>query len=401
MTRLLTIFLVMLTVICVLCIGTRQGYAGDVRGVSDDTIKIGLIGDQTGVAAPVGIPYTKATKTLFQNINDKGGINGRKIKLIVEDDHYTIPGAIAGFKKLIFRDAVLSLLFIGGTGQAFALLSQIEKHKVPVIPVSLADGLVSPVRKYVFTPTASYDDTIKLCVDYIVKDLKAKNPSIAFVYADNEFGKNGLRATEEYLTNYNLKLSSKAVINFTEIDATPQVLTLKKSDPDYIILHNAVGAVLCFFQAAKRYSLRSKVFGTFYVSDEENIKVVGDAMKDALATSPIGYWSDNTPGMAQLRKITTKYHPGTKWMIRSYSQGWLTALICAEGLKRAGKNLSPDTLVEGYETFKNFSTGEISAPISYSKNNHKGGTMSKLYKVDVKNQTFIPITDFREPAFKD
>ena len=380
---------------------TAPSRAGEVRGVTDDTIKIGSIADQTGVAASVGIPIANATRTYFRHINDQGGINGRKVKIIVEDDHYTIPGAIAAFKKLIFRDEVLSVLYAGGTGQTFALLSQIEKHKVPVIPVSLADGLVNPVRKYIFTPTASYDDTVKVGIDYIMKDLKAKNPKIACVYSDNELGKTGLRAAEKYLPNYNLKLSSKAVINIGEIDVTSQVLVLKKENPDYIILHTAAAGAISFFKAAKRYGLRSEVFGTFYVSDEENIKGAGDAMKDALVGSPMGYWGDNTPGMAQLREITKKYHPETKRMIRSYTQGWVTSMICAEGLKRAGKNLNPDTLVEAYETFKNFSTGGIAGPVSYSKNNHKGGTMNKLYKVDVKNQTFIPITEFREPAFKD
>ncbi|MFH1625289.1 MAG: ABC transporter substrate-binding protein, partial [Pseudomonadota bacterium] len=357
-----------LLLICLLCAGTRLGYAGEARGVTDDIIKIGIILDQTGVAACIAVPVTNGSKTYFQNINDRGGINGRKVKIIVEDDRYTISGAIAAFKKLIFRDEVLSVLFTGGTGQTFALMQQIEKHKVPVISVSLADGLVSPVRRYVFTPTASYDDTIKLSVDYIMKDLKAKNPKIAFVYPDNEFGKNGLRATEKYLLNYNLKFSNKTVLNFGEIDATSQALILKRENPDYILLHEAVGAILTFFQAAKRYGLRSKVFGSFYVSDEINIEAVGDAMKDALAVSPIGYWSDDTLGMAQLREITKKYYPETKRMIRSYTQGWVTSMICAEGLRRAGRNLNPDTLVEAYETFKDFSSGGIAGPVSYSKN---------------------------------
>jgi hypothetical protein len=76
-------------------------------------------------------------------------------------------------------------------------------------------------------------------------------------------------------------------------------------------------------------------------------------------------------------------------------------MICAEGLKRAGRNLIPDTLVDVYETFRNFTAGGISAPVCYSKTNHKGGRTNKLYKTDIEKQTFIPITGFREPAFRD
>jgi branched-chain amino acid transport system substrate-binding protein len=76
-------------------------------------------------------------------------------------------------------------------------------------------------------------------------------------------------------------------------------------------------------------------------------------------------------------------------------------VICAEGLKRAGRDLTPDTLVEAYETFQNFSTGGISAPVSYSKTNHKGGKGFKLYKTDIERETYVPISDYREPAIKD
>ncbi|MEW6616577.1 MAG: ABC transporter substrate-binding protein [Thermodesulfobacteriota bacterium] len=400
MKRLSTILFTSL-LICLLCAGTRSGYAGEARGVTDDTITIGVIADQTGVAAPVLVPATNGARTYFRYINDQGGINGRKVKIIVEDDRYTIPGAIAAFKKLVFRDKVLSVLFCGGLGQTYALMPQIEKHKVPVIPVSTAEGLSTPLKTYIFTSAASYDDEIKLCLDYIMKDLKAKNPKIAFVYPDVEFGKSGLRAIEKYLPNYNLKLSNKTVINLGEIDATSQVLVLKKENPDYIITDIALAGLVSFYKAAKKYDLGSKVLAGYAVNGDENIEIVGDAMKDTLVISSIGYWTDDTSGMAELRKITKKYHPETKRMFKNYTQGWLGSMICAEGLKRAGRNLNPDTLVEAYETFNNFSTGGISEPISYSKTNHKGGTMNKFYKVDVENQTFIPISGFRKPAFKD
>ena len=399
MKRLPTILFTSL-LISLLCAGSRSGYAGEARGVTDDTIKIGIIMDQTGVASSETIPVTIGARTYLQNISDQGGINGRKVKFIVEDDRYTIPGAFACFKKLIFRNKVLSILICGGTGQTLALVNQIEKHKVPIMG-GLAETLTTPVRRYIFTPAASYEDGVKVCVDYIMKDLKAKNPKIVCVYPDIEYGKACLRVTKEHLKKYNLELSATSIINLGDVDTTSQVLVLKSSDPDYIILHTFSGGLISFYRAAKIHGLRSKIIGSSYLSNEDYIKATGDGMKDTLVVSAFGHWSENTPGMAKLRRVTTKY--GAKRMAESknYTLGWLASMTCAEGLKRAGRNLNPDTLVEAYETFKNFSTGGISGTVSYSKNNHKGGTESKMYKADVKNQTFIPITGFREPAFKD
>lgn len=172
-----------------LFMGEGSSFAEEVRGVTNDTIKIGVIIDQTGPAAFVGIPYTEAVRNYFRHINDQGGINRRKVSVLVEDDRYTIPGSIAAFKKLMYKDSALALMFLGGTGQAMALFSQVEKEKVPVMVGSLAEKMVNPFRRYIFNPGASYEDQIKVIFDYIMTDLRAKNPRIAVVYPDLEFGK--------------------------------------------------------------------------------------------------------------------------------------------------------------------------------------------------------------------
>ncbi|MEW6616576.1 MAG: ABC transporter substrate-binding protein [Thermodesulfobacteriota bacterium] len=400
MKRLPTI-LFTITLICLLCTGARSGYAEEIRGVTEDTVKIGLLADQTGLAASVTVPMTEAARVYFRNINDMGGISGRKIVTILEDDRYSIPGAIAAFKKLIFKDKVFAILFNGGLGQTLALERQIEKLKVPVIPLTIADKLTTPLRKYVFTMSASYDDGLKIIIDYIMGDLKAKHPKISHVYPDIEFGKSGVETVERYLPKYNLKLVSKEIVAVPDIDATSQVLRSIKTNPDYIIFNSAAAGCIAFLKGAKKYGLKSKIIGGFYLSTEDIISSCGDAAKDLLAVSPFCYWYDDSPGMVELRKITMKYQPQTKSKTRSYTQGWIVSLIFAEGLKRSGRNLTPDTLVEALESFDKFSSGGISTPVSYSKTNHKGGRGFKIYKADLERETYVPITDYRDPAFQD
>ncbi|MDY7034098.1 MAG: ABC transporter substrate-binding protein [Thermodesulfobacteriota bacterium] len=377
----------------------RCVFAKEVRGVTQDAIKIGAIIDQTGAAASIGIPIADAMRTYFRHINDKGGINGRIVNVFIEDDHYTIPGAVSAFKKLVYKDKILTMLFCGGTGQTKVFSSKLEKEKLPVITVSLAESMTTPLKRYIFTPSASYDDGVDVIVDYIMKDLKAKNPKIAVVYPDVEFGKTGMRAAEKYLKNYNLKLASKTILAISAIDATSQVLTLKRLNPDHVILHEGAAAIISFLKGAKKYGLKSRLFGTFYVSSEDTIAIARDASQGLLAVSPFGFWHDDLSGIAKMREITKQYQPNTEPKTRNYVQGWVTSLICGEGMRRAGRDLSGDTLVDSLETMENFSTGGISSPIRYSKTNHKGGRGNKLYKTDVKKERFIAITEFQEPAF--
>lgn len=95
-----------------------------------------------------------------------------------------------------------------------------------------------------------------------------------------------------------------------------------------------------------------------------------------------------------------KYGPDTKRKNRHFTHGWIVAMVCSEGLKRAGKDLTPETLVEAYESLQNFSIGGLCQPVSYGKTNHKGGRAFRLYKTDFEREIRVPITDLREPVFK-
>ncbi|MFH1626014.1 MAG: ABC transporter substrate-binding protein, partial [Pseudomonadota bacterium] len=133
-----------LIMVFLFCFLVQQGHSGEIRGVTKDTIKIGIMFSQTGVAADAGIPYTAAARNYFRYINEMGGIRGRKIKSIVEDDRYSIPIALAAFKKLVYKDEVLALMAVGGTVPITALYRSIEKEKMPSFGVSMVETSVKP-----------------------------------------------------------------------------------------------------------------------------------------------------------------------------------------------------------------------------------------------------------------
>ena len=90
------------------------------RGVTDDSIKMGFVLVKTGPVAALGIPQGNAMIDYMNYINEKGGINGRKIKMLWEDDGFQAPKSVAAVKKLIARDKVLTVMTTGGTNQTIA-----------------------------------------------------------------------------------------------------------------------------------------------------------------------------------------------------------------------------------------------------------------------------------------
>jgi branched-chain amino acid transport system substrate-binding protein len=384
-----------------LLLGRPSLYGEEARGVTKDTIKVGLSCDFTGPAADdLGAEaHGGAVRNYIRYANDTGGINGRKVKLIIEDDHYSPPRALAAFKKLVFRDRILALLGPGGTGQTKMLTPQIEKEKVPSIGVSASENVVIPFRKYLFLPSSSYQDQIRVIVDYVINTLKAgKDVTIAYVAPDNEWGKDGWEATMDRVKFYNLKVPERVIVPFSPIDVTSEILVLKRIAPDFVILHQNLGGGAAVIRGAKRLGLSTSFLGTYGCNDQL-IGPAKEAADGAMCSSTFASWYDKTPGMALLRNTTIRYEPERqKYRNIPYVQGWMTAVIMVEGMKRAGKELTPDSLVSAIEGVKNYDSRGVVGPVSFSSTNHKGGEYCQIYKISYKNRSLLPVTGWIKPA---
>ena len=380
--------------------GVTAPYADETTGLSSDTIKVGIISDITGPTAQIQTPLHIGIKTYLQHINDQGGIYGRKFKVIIEDGGYSVARDVANFKKLVYKDQIFMLFEIGSTGSGVALVSQVTKEKLPTLMTSTTDFFIRPLRPYHFIEGATYEDEVKILFNYIVNVLKLKEPRIALVRADTEHGKVGSKTFREQLEAYGLKPAGEEVIAPGAIEASSQVLSLMRAKATHIILHTTEGNAATFFREAKRFKYSPMSLGTKYACAEDVIRIVGDAAENYVATNSFSSWYDDSPGMFKMREISLKYHgKENKYMrYRHYTQGWCQAIIVVEGLKRAGKNLTRSDLVKGLESIKGLDMGGLMANATYSPTKHQGTEYCRIYKTDVKNARFVPITDYVRAA---
>lgn len=388
--------LIGIQVLVLILLVSIASYGGEVKGVTKDTVKIGIIFDRTGPVVDVSGPMADGIKTFFRNINDSGGINGRKIEVIHEDDRYSIPIAIAAFKKLVYRDEVFALLGPSSTGASVALFPQIEKEKIPIIVWSMAESMYSPLRRYVFTVIAPYKDQIGVIYDYLIKELRLKDPKIAFVCADNEFGKSGLEPAREIAKRYGLQFHLE-IISMSALEATSQILNLKRFGADCVIIHQAVSPAVAVLRDAKKFGFNPQFYGTYPACNEVLITMARGAARGFIVANLFDAWYADTPGMKRLRENTLKFYPDTKMKSRPYINGWVYGLTLSEGIKRAGKNLDTEKLVASLETMRNFDPDGLCGLITYGHDDHKGGDYCKLYKTDVEKEIFVPITGWRRP----
>ncbi|MFA4910432.1 MAG: ABC transporter substrate-binding protein [Desulfobacteria bacterium] len=373
-------------------------YAEEVRGVAKDTIKIGMITDMTGPVAGLLVPYANAHRDYFQWVNEEGGIHGRKIRLLIEDDRYSIPAAVAAFKKLVYRDEVLCISGPGGTGQHTALFSQLEKTKMPSFAVAISPTMYTPYKRYVFIPAGDYWDFIGVIYDYILNKMKVKAPKIAMVRPDTEGGKVVAEGGKKWAGFYNQKYYEE-IMAVGATDATSQILRLKNEGVDNIVVAaNTTDAASLALRTCRKFNYSPNVHGVQYACGDEVIESAGEAAKNYYGIHAFSMWYDNTPEMKKLRETFMKYHPGSKPPNPMYQMGWYWGIIISEGLRRAGRDVDGEKLVDAIETLKDFDTGGISGPVTYTSKSHKATNYCKIFKTDMKKKRLVAVTDWLKPA---
>lgn len=394
------LFLIGIGSLILTLISSQASFSETVRGVTDTTVKIGIIADMTGPIASVTTPLGEAVRNYTRYINDKGGIHGRKVESIVEDDRYSIPLGIAAFKKLVFRDEVFAVMGPYNTGTIKALFGQIEKLKIPNVAFLPQPSIVNPIKRYMFTTGEFYDDDFGVIFDYIMNELKPKDMKIAFVTYDGESGKEVFDSLKKWAQFFNYKDPiHREIIPMGAMEASSQVLSLKRKGITHILLHHAGPSAALLLRELRKFGLKTPVFASLLSCSEDMIKLAGDASKNYIGAHGVSSWYDDTPGMKNVREITLKYHPGTDkpWRSKYYTAGWITMLLFHEGIARAGKNLTPDSFVQALESIKDFDTQGLCGSVTFSPTNHKGFSSVKLFKADPTSGKLVPITGWRNP----
>ncbi len=346
-------------------------------GVTDKEITIGQWGPQTGPAALWGA-VARGTDCYFKMINDEGGINGRKLKLLIRDDGYQPPRTKAEVKKLVEGDGVFG--FVGGVGTApgMAVKQYLIDNKIPwVSPAAGSTHWAYPPNRYIFSTYPLYSIEAAVLVDYAVKTLKKKK--IAIFYQNDDYGKVGLYGAQLAMEKHGLKLAAEVSAEITDTDLSSQALKLKKSGADVVLLwvlpkHGAI-----ILGTSAKVGFKPQFMTTSTLSDTTIMyKITKGLWKGMIVCRFSESPESDHPLMKKYRAAWKKYAPKERWGT-FYHAGFAFAEVMVEGLKRAGKDLTRESFIKAMETIKDFQgTG---AKVTYGPNIRQGSDEIFLVKV--------------------
>ncbi|MBC7963929.1 MAG: ABC transporter substrate-binding protein [Steroidobacteraceae bacterium] len=366
-----------------------------------ETIKVGGIWDLTGVTADVGKPFAEGVQDAIAYVNEKGGINGRKIELLNVDYAYKIPQANAAYKKFVEQDKVV-MINGWGTGDTEALKEIISKDKVPYFSASYSGHLTDPAKTpYNFFVGASYSDQIRGFLQYVKKEWKGKGaPKVAFIYPNHGFGKAPIEAGRQYAKELGIELVHEEVIPASFQDVTSNLLNMQKKAPDYAYVQTTVSWCAVLLKDAKKLGIKTKFFLGNYGMTEALPLLAKDAAEGVYGMTTQVPYGTNVPGMKLLTDWNRK-HPSKATRDTVYVRGWTYGLIWAEGLKIADKikQLTGEGVKKALETLKNFDTGGLVPPITYTSTDHRPTTKSTIYVI--KGGKMTKVEDVETPRKKE
>ena len=319
------------------------------QGVSKDEIVLGSIQDLSGPIAGFGKQVRLGMMLRVDEVNEQGGINGRKVKLLVEDSAYDPRRAVLAAQKLVNQDKIFAMVGHIGTAQNMAAMPvQFQKNVINFFPVTAAREMYEPFHKLKYSFAATYYDQMKIAVPKLVKEKGAKK--VCTMYQDDEFGLEVKRGAEDGLKGIGMTLAEETSYKRGATDFASQMQKLQASGCDMVVLGTIIRETIGGIATAKRLGFNPTFIGSSAAYTDLIHKLGGPAMNGFYATmtvqnpytdsssQPIRFWAN---------KYQTKFNEDpTVFSVYGYTV--IDGFLRAAG--KAGNNLSTESFIKAMDT---------------------------------------------------
>ncbi|MDO9196332.1 ABC transporter substrate-binding protein [Rhodoferax sp.] len=370
------------------------------QGVSATEITLGSIQDLSGPLAGFGKQARLGMMLAVDEINELGGVNGRKLKLIVEDSGYDPKKAVLAAQKLVNQDKIFMMVGHIGTAQNMAAMPvQFEKNVINFFPITAAREMYEPFHKLKYSFAATYYDQMRRVVPQLVKEKGAKK--VCTIYQDDDFGLEVLRGGEAGLKTMNMEYAEKTSFKRGATDFSSQVAKMKAAGCDMVVLGTIIRETIGTIGESRKTGFNPIFLGSSAAYTDLIHKLGGKAM-DGLyasmtvqnpytdeASQPIRFWAN---------KYKTKFNEDPT-VFSVYGYTIINTFINASN--KAGKNLNTDSFIKVMDTMTIAPDIFGSAPATFSPTKRLGSDASRLSQIqDGKWKVVGPYISDAAPAKK-
>lgn len=359
------------------------------------------LSDLTGPAAGLTYTIVEATGFAFDDLNNKGGVDGVKVKMLNVDTRYDVARTVSAYKRYRTEHKVI-WAFIPLSPAVRALAAQMEADKIPC--TTPGDGEFQANLRWVFVGGTPYQDQFAAALDWMLKDFKAKGkggvPTVGYMSWDSQYGREALRGGQEYAEKIGVKLLNPEYFPPGAAEHTVWLSRINEAGADYCYLGGVDPTQSLILRDALKLGLTKKIQ---FVSEcwglDENVgvKLHPEATEGAVLVTPF-IRGDEARNLPQVINLWNKYGKGPISEMKAlYPSGILqvkyTALALKIGLDEVGYDkLTGEQLYKGNMQLTGTSSDGVSGPCAFSPTSRKTSDMVKFYRVQ--SGKTVPITDW-------
>lgn len=345
---------------------------------TDSPIVLGQSAPLTGPAAQLGIQLRDGAVLYFNQINARGGINGRKIELRTMDDGYEPEKTAANTKKFI-ADDVFALFGYIGTPTSVAALPLATEAKIPFFaPFTGAQVLREPFNRYAIHVRASYfDETAAIVKQAAAVGIK----KFSVFYQNDAYGKAGLEGVERGLKALNLPMTSLGTVERNSVDVKKAVADILAKQPEAIVQISAYKSCAAFIREARKAGFGGTFYNVSFVGTQALLTELGKDARGVVVSQVMPYpYSPNSPIATEFLEALKTASANNKDLSANYSsmEGFVAAKVLVEGLRRAGKSVTREAFISSIQSIQNFQMGGFT--VNFGTNQH---TASKYVDLTV------------------
>ena len=349
-----------------------------VPGVTDTEVTIGITGPLSGPAAAWGT-IALASEAYAKYVNEQGGINGRKLKVVLKDDGYNPGRAVANFNEM--KDSVFLMLGTVGTAVLNATKDIVAESGVPLVyPLGNVQVFAKQPKAKIRSVFQNYPDYTDEAEFLVQQAARLGVKKVALFGQNDDYGKLALDGVKKGLQKTpGTKLVGEVFYEVTDRELGTHALKLKESGADAILFYSTATHCAGVVKEMAKVGYRPKIFASFTLYDRDTMfRLLGDLYEGAYFDTVIALRGE--PAADRMIDIVTKIDPKLKGREGFAVQGAADIMVVVEGLKRAGRDLTREGFIKAMETLKDWNEGGLSAPLTFGPNKHHGLNAVRLMR---------------------
>ncbi|MGH9245440.1 MAG: ABC transporter substrate-binding protein [Acidimicrobiales bacterium] len=380
--------------------GETATFESPQEGVSRDRVDVGVIYDQTGATASTQTVFFAGIESYVERINREGGVNGRQINLLEEDEKYDVPTAVAAYNKLVNQTPTVALMALNNSSFQGAVIGDVAEDEIPIVGAeSTTQAAVNPFNPWFFALQCTYTDQADVAVAYLINKTGIDEPTAVALYGDVASGQEWSGLIEERIDAAGGEFLGGISITYGSTEADAQAQQIASLDPDMIFLHGGTSIGVPALTSLEKFGVTDTPIAGIFALETVPVAEASEAV-GANFSAINCYSAANQPGIAGAEQLIADAEANgvseDVYTATDFANGYVSAMVLVEGLERAGDELTRASLADALETIEDLETEGLSPNVTFGPDDRIGIASVRPYEFDYDQGIYVPVGEYED-----